>query len=52
MADKNPRQPNESFDPATQTGENKGKIKQPQPTDERNLPRGSEPETRGESGGR
>ena len=35
--------------PAHQTGEEKGKIKQPQQTDrnmaDRDLPRGSEPET-------
>ena len=36
MADQNPRQSDESFDPAVQTGEDNGRI---------NLPRGSEPET-------
>lgn len=50
------RQPNENTSPARQTGEEKGRIKQPQQTDatmaERDLPRGSEPETRGTSGRR
>jgi len=49
MADRDPRQPNESFDPANQTGEDKGTIKRPQQTDrnmaDKDLPRGSEPET-------
>jgi len=49
MTDRDPRQPDESFDPATQTGEDKGRIKRPQQTDrnmaDKDLPRGSEPET-------
>lgn len=49
MANLNPHQPNEDFDPARQTGEEKGRIKQPQQTDatmrEKDLPRGSEAET-------
>jgi len=49
MADQNPRQSDESFDPAVQTGEDNGRIKQPQQTDrnmaDKDLPRGSEPET-------
>lgn len=52
MADRDPRTANESFDPAAQTGEDKGRIKREQSDDaqgQRNLPRGSEPETRGNS---
>ncbi|WP_158241566.1 hypothetical protein [Novosphingobium sp. TH158] len=53
MSDRDPRQPNESFDPAAEAGEEKGKIKRPQRTDatmaEKDLARGSEPETRAAS---
>lgn len=47
MTDPDPRQPNESRDPANQTGEDKGRIKQSQQGDglaEKNVPRGSERE--------
>ena len=51
-----PNQPNEKTRPAQQTGEENGRIKQPQQMD-RNMAdddtaRGSEPETRGTSGRR
>ena len=53
------RQPDEAKrpkDPAAQTGEDQGVIKQRQQTDatmaEKDLARGSEPETRGTSGRR
>lgn len=49
MADREPRQPHDSFDPKSQTGEDKGRIKRPQQTDrnmaDKDLPRGSEPAT-------
>lgn len=45
MANRDPRQPGENFDPAAQTDESKGKIKRPQDNAQKNLPRGSEPET-------
>ena len=44
----NPHSPEESHDPARQTGEDKGRIKRPQRTDatmqEDDMPRGSERE--------
>jgi hypothetical protein len=53
MADRDPLNANDSFDPSAERGEEKGKIKRPQQTDatmaEKDLPRGSEPETRGTS---
>ncbi len=49
MTEKNPHKPEESHEPRRQTGEEEGKIKQPQQTDatmaEKDLPRGSERET-------
>jgi hypothetical protein len=44
MADRDPRNPNESFDPANQADESEGVIKSPQKSTEKNVPRGSEPE--------
>lgn len=48
-----PHKPQEDQSPARQTGEDKGKIKRPQQTDatmaEKDLARGSEPETRAAS---
>jgi hypothetical protein len=50
MSDRNPKQSGKTFDPASQTGEDKGRIKKPQQTDatmaEKDLARGSEPATR------
>jgi len=55
-AQPNAGQPNAGMTPAQQTGEGQGKIKAPQQTDatmaEKDLARGSEPETRGASGRR
>ena len=55
MANHNPHSPEESHQLSHQQGEHKGKIKRPQQTDanmaEEDLPRGSEPETRGASRG-
>jgi hypothetical protein len=49
MANHKPHQPGEDQSPARQTGEDKGRIRQPQQTDatmaEKDLPRGSEKET-------
>lgn len=56
MANHNPHSPEQSHQLSHQQGESKGKIKRPQQTDdtmaEEDLPRGSEPETRGASRGR
>lgn len=56
MADRDPMSAEESHQLSHQQGEDKGKIKRPQQTDatmpEKDLPRGSEPETRGTSGRR
>ena len=56
MSKNNPAQPDAGKSPAQQTGENQGRIKAPQQTDatmaEKDLARGSEPETRGTSGRR
>lgn len=53
MADRDPMSAEESHDLAHQKGEKYGKIKRPQQTDatmpEKDLARGSEPETRGAS---
>ena len=53
MADRDPRNANDSLDPAAERGEERGKIKRPQQIDatmaEKDLARGSEPETRGTS---
>lgn len=53
MADRDPRSAEESHELSHQQGENKGKIKSPQQTDatmaEKDLARGSEPETRAAS---
>jgi hypothetical protein len=53
MADRDPHSAEESHDLAHQKGEEFGKIKKPQQTDatmpEKDLARGSEPETRGTS---
>ncbi len=49
MTGRDPNQNDEPVDPATQAGEDKGRIKRPQQTDAtmagKNLPRGSEVET-------
>ena len=49
-----PHQPQDDQSPAHQTGEDKGRIKRAQQTDAamagKDLPRGSEPETRGRRG--
>lgn len=56
MADRDPMSAEESHDLSHQKGEKFGKIKKPQQTDatmpEKDLARGSEPETRGTSGRR
>ena len=56
MADRDPTSAEESHQLSNQQGEEKGRIKRPQQTDatmpEKDLPRGSEPETRGTSRGR
>lgn len=56
MADRDPMSAEETHELSHQQGEAKGKIKRPQQTDatmrEKDLPRGSEPETRGTSGRR
>ena len=56
MADRDPTSAEESHLLSHQQGEEKGRIKRPQQTDatmpEKDLPRGSEPETRGTSRGR
>lgn len=56
MADRDPTSAEESHQLSHQQGEEKGRIKRPQQTDatmpEKDLPRGSEPETRGTSRGR
>lgn len=56
MADRDPKSAEESHELSHQQGEEKGKIKRPQQTDatmpEKDLARGSEPETRGTSGRR
>jgi len=48
---RNPHSPEEEHDPASQTGEDKGRIKRPQRTDatapEPDMPRGSESEHQG-----
>jgi hypothetical protein len=47
MANDKRDEPMKSTDvnPVLQTGEDNGRIKKPQQTDEKDLPRGSEPET-------
>jgi len=56
MADRDPMSAEETHDLSHQKGEKFGKIKRPQQTDatmpEKDLPRGSEPDTRGSSRGR
>lgn len=56
MADRDPQSAEETHQLSHQQSEDKGKIKRPQQTDatmaEKDLPRGSEPETRGTSGRR
>ena len=53
MADRDPHSAEESHELSHQKGENKGRIKRPQQTDatlaEKDLARGSEPETRAAS---